>query len=161
MVHRPLLKLTAALAALLPLNLAPAALATPVLVDGRVIVISGNQLPGPGIPPPGPGRGLTVVAVAGTIAPVQPGRPFLPATALRAPIIARARCNDQGRFRLSLPRSTARSNASQQPLTLLLQVPGGYYLNHFDGEGRFASIPTPGAGDQPPIVLRDDRGALY
>lgn len=161
MVHRPLLKVTAALAALLHLNLTPAALAAPMLVEGRVIIVSGNQLPGPRTPKPSPGRQRIVVAMAGTVSPLQPGLPFLPASALRAPILSRTRCNDQGVFRLVLPRSAASSSASERQLTLLLQVPGGYYLNHFDGQGHFAAISIPMTADQPPIVLRDDRGALY
>ncbi|MFM8526336.1 MAG: hypothetical protein ACKOCM_12065 [Cyanobacteriota bacterium] len=161
MVRRSLLTLTAALAAVFHLNLPAGALASPVLVDGTVMVIAGNRFPGPHLSPPQPGRGMTVVAIAGRVSPAQPGQPFLPAAALRAPIIGRARCNAQGRFRLSLPQSRTSSSASDPPLTLLLQVPGGYYLNHFDGEGRFASIRIPRPPDQPPILLRDDRGALH
>lgn len=164
MVRRPILTLFAALIALLPMAQPSSAMGAAITLEGQVIVISGNQLPGPRTPPAlQPGSGRTVVAVAGPLSPLTPGQAFLPARALKASIIARSRCNDQGRFRLALPASKQGSGTDSSPrlLTLLLVVPGGYYLNHFDGQGRFASLALPLGPDHPPIILRDDRGAIY
>jgi len=167
MVARQLLTLFAALAALLPL--APQALglaasgALQGALDGQVTVIRGNQLPGALTPPSQPGARCTVVAVAAPLSPLHPGQPFLPARARNLPVIARARCNDQGRFRLVFPASNQATSTGASPsqLTLLLVVPGGYYLNHFDGQGRYASLDLPIAAGHPPIIIRDDRGATY
>lgn len=157
-------------ASLLLLGTAATAMASPlqrsgsgsIVLEGSVIVISGNQLPGPRQTAPTPGLGCTVVAVAGTVMPAQPGQALLPARSLKAPILARSRCNRQGRFRLNVP---APAHWPIKPpgnarLTLMLEVPGGYYLNHFDGQGLFATIPLPLAADRAPITLRDDRNAL-
>jgi len=164
MVPRQILTLLAALVALLPL--APQLAASGAVqgaLDGQVTAIRGNQLPGVLMPPSQPGARCTVVAVAAPLSPLHPGQAFLPARARKLPVIARARCNDQGRFRLVLPAShqATSTGASPQQLTLLLVVPGGYYLNHFDGQGRYASLDLPIAAGHPPIVIRDDRGATY
>lgn len=175
MVPGPLLRLLAALTALLPL-MPPGAIpgvAMPInaigstAVEGVVTEISGDQLPGPGQVGPRPAAGCTVIAVSGPLTPLRPGEAFLPSQALQAPILARARCDSRGRFRLLVPaagpapQSSPHSTRTGRRLTLLLQVPGGFYLNHFDGQGDFASIELPLAADHPPIVLRNDRGALY
>lgn len=167
MVKRTLLSLVAALAALIHLNLpVPALSLKSMALEGRVILQSGNQIPGPRTPSQRPGAGTTVVAIGGYVSPQQPGQPFLAANALKAPIVGRARSDIQGRFTLTLPASKAAAAGTPQAgagqrITLLLVVPGGYYLNRFDAQGRFASITLPISADQPPILLKDDRGATF
>jgi hypothetical protein len=167
MVKRSLLSLVAAFAGLLQLNTPVEALSlTPMTVEGRVILQRGNQMPGPHTPIQGAGAGAPVVAIGGYVWPQKPGKPFLPSNALRAPILGRARSDSQGRFRLTLPPGRSSTTGSTKPgvvqrITLLLAVPGGYYLNRFDAQGRFASISLPVNGDQPPILLQDDRGATF
>lgn len=133
-----------------------------IVLEGSVIVISGNQLPGPRQAAPTPGLGCTVVALAGAVKPMQPGQALLPARSLKAPILARARCNPQGRFQLNVPAPAHWPSTPPDAarLTLMLEVPGGYYLNHFDGQGRYAAITLPLAAEPAPITLRDDRDAL-
>ena len=167
MVKRTLLTLLVALAILLPINPPVGTISLKSMtLAGRVIVQSGNQMPGPRTPSQRPGAGTTVVAIGGYVAPQQPGQPFLAANALKAPIVGRARSDLQGRFTLTLPASkaaaagTPKAGAGQR-LTLLLVVPGGYYLNRFDAQGRFASINWPISADQAPILLKDDRGATF
>lgn len=163
MVQPPILILLAALVALLPMAHPSFALGTAVTLEGRVTMINGNQLPGPRTPPLQADARRTVIAVSGQLAPLQPGQAFLPARSLRAPIIARTHSNARGRFRLVVPVSPQASKITPtvQRLTLLLVVPGGYYLNLFDDQGRFASLALPLSADHPPIVLRDDRGAIH
>lgn len=167
MVKRTLLTLLVAFAILLPINPPVGALSLKSMtLAGRVIVQSGNQMPGPRTPSQRPGAGTTVVAIGGYVAPQQPGQPFLAANALKAPIVGRARSDLQGRFTLTLPASKAAAAGTPkagagQPITLLLVVPGGYYLNRFDAQGRFASINWPISADQAPILLKDDRGATF
>lgn len=135
----------------------------PIILEGSVVVIRGNQLPGPRREAPTPAQACTVVAVAGAVMPLQPGQALLPSQALKAPILARARCNRQGRFRLSVPPVARWPGGYRGPdqLTLMLQVPGGYYLNLFDGRGQFASFALPLALNPTPITLMDDRDALH
>jgi hypothetical protein len=167
MIKRTLPTLLVALAILMPINPPVGALPLKSMtLAGRVILQSGNQMPGPRTPSQRPGAGTTVVAIGGYVAPQQPGQPFLAANALKAPIVGRARSDHQGRFTLTLPASKAaavgtnRAGAGQH-VTLLLVVPGGYYLNRFDAQGRFASIKWPISADQAPILLIDDRGATF
>lgn len=55
-----------------------------------------------------------------------------------------------GHFQLVLPPGV---------VTLLIAVPGGYWLNRFDGRGDFSSVLLEnGLG---PVLLLDDRGALH
>jgi hypothetical protein len=168
MVRRSFLSLVAAFAAaLLHLNPPVEALSlNPMALEGRVIVERGNQMPGPLTPNQRPGAGATVVAIRGYLSPQQPGQPFLPANALRAPILARASGDSRGQFRLTLPPSKTAAGGNTksgvgQRITLLLAVPGGYYLNRFDAQGRFASISLPISADQSPILIHDDRGAIF
>lgn len=167
MVKRSLLTLLVALAILLPINPPVGALSLKSMtLAGRVILQSGNQMPGPRTPSQRPGAGTTVVAIGGYVAPQHPGQPFLAANALKAPIVGRARSDLQGRFTLTLPASKAAAAGTPkagpgQRITLLLVVPGGYYLNRFDAQGRFASITLPISADQPPILLKDDRAATF
>lgn len=167
MVQRTLLSLLAALAALLPLH--PSGGALPphqMAIEGQVLVERGNQMPGPGKAVQRPGAGMTVIAIRGNLSPLQPGQPFLPANALKAPILGRARSDSHGRFRLTLARpktepTQATREGTRPRITLLLAVAGGYYLNRFDAQGQFASISLPLGPEQPPILLRDDRGATF
>jgi len=63
--------------------------------------------------------------------------------------MGQARTDGRGRFHLRLPPGVA---------TLLIDVPGGFWLNSFDGRGDFSSVTVrPGLE---PLRLLDDRGAL-
>ena len=163
MVPRQILTLFTALVTLLPMAQPSVAMGTPLTLEGQVTAITGNQLPGPRTPPAQPGSNRSVIAVEAQLSPLSPGQPFLPARSLKAPIIARSRCDALGRFRLQIPAAKQGAGTGTKPrrLTLLLVVPGGYYLNRFDAQGRFASLALPLSADDPPIVLRDDRGATY
>lgn len=126
-------------------------------LSGSIQRVRGNQQPGIGRhTAAAPAIDQEVVLVRGRVQPKQLGDPFLPAASLRAPILSRARSDESGRFHLPLDSALDQ----QQPLTLLLVVPGGYYLNRFDGSGNFATLAIPTSPDQP-IVLVDDRGALF
>ena len=166
MTTRPLQVLAAVLTGLLPLQPPAAALAAsarrdPTQLEGKVVVMRGNQMPGIRTAPQAPAAGAVVLAVSGLVAPLKSGQPFLPAGALKAPVLAKTRCDAQGHFRLILSRgSQAAGQGIPQQVTLLLLVPGGYWLNRFDGQGRFASLSLPLPADHPPIVLIDDRHAL-
>ena len=167
MIKRTLPTLLLASAILLPINPPVGALSLKSMtLAGRVILQNGNQMPGPRTPSQRPGAGATVVAIGGYVAPQQPGQPFLAANALKAAIVGRARSDLQGRFTLTLPASKAAAAGTNTAgaghhVTLLLVVPGGYYLNHFDAQGRFASIHWPFSADQTPLLLIDDRGATF
>lgn len=127
----------------------------PQILQGRIERQIGNRMPGPALPPAPPGAAQELVAVDGALQPQQAGDPFLPAAALRAPVLGRTRSDARGAFSLRLPAGMA-----SRTVTLLLVVPGGYYLNAFDHTGRFASLNLPAAAGQP-LILRDDRGALF
>ncbi len=134
----------------LPMHSPPAAAApAPILVQGQLVRLSGNQLPGPGLRPgAAAAAGRWVVAVRGSLA--AGGQPLwrqpLPADRL----LGRSRTDSQGRFALRLPPGIA---------TLLIEVPQGYWLNRFDGQGDYATVTVqPGL---PPQRLVDDRGALF
>lgn len=136
----------------------------PVMADqasiplcGSIQRLRGNQQPGIGRSAgAAPAAAQDVVLVSGRVLPVQLGDPFLPAAALRAPILGRARSDSNGRFCMPLDPAPA----AGQPLTLLLVVSGGYYLNRFEGSGSFASFSLPAPGrDSPPLI--DDRGATF
>lgn len=126
----------------------PAAAAEPLPVSGRVDRLSGDQLPGPdhrAVPRPAPGR--RVVAVAGTLP--AGGLPLWRAPLPHGRLLGQARTDGRGRFHLRLPPGVA---------TLLIDVPGGFWLNSFDGRGDFSSVTVrPGLE---PLRLLDDRGAL-
>ena len=134
------------------------AAAEPLILSGQVQVTRGNRLPGPGLKPVASSSsgGQEVVAVLGRIQPVQFGDPYLPGSQLRAPILGRARSGPTGRFQLSIgPLASAPAE-----ITVLLVVPGGFYLNRFEGSGSFAVERVPQARPQP-IVLVDDRGVVF
>ena len=122
---------------------------------GRIVQQHGNQLPGlrPQVSAAAAG---VVVVVAGQLSPLRLGDPFLPQAALAAPILARARSGADGVFALRLPPQASGSAR----VTVLLQVPGGYYLNRFDAQGRFVSLRLP-EGVQEPLLLIDDRAASF
>lgn len=124
-------------------------------LQGRIERLSGNRQPGPSLPPPAAAGGQELVVVQGTLQPRQLGDPFLPADTLRAPVLGRTQSDGHGHFRLPVA-----STAGDNVVTVFLVVPGGYYLNAFDSEGRFASLTLPAAAGQP-LVLQDDRGALF
>jgi hypothetical protein len=126
-------------------------------LHGSIQRLRGNQQPGIGrAMAPSPAVDQEVVMVRGRVQPMQLGDPFLPAASLRAPILSRARSDASGSFHLLLEPALDH----QQPLTLLLVVPGGFYLNRFEGSGHFATLTLPPSGG-PPIVLVDDRGASF
>ena len=124
---------------------------------GSIQRLRGNQQPSIGrSAAAAPAAAQDVVLVSGRVFPVQLGDPFLPAAALRASILGRARSDANGRFCIPLDPAPA----AGQPLTLLLVVSGGYYLNRFEGSGSFASLSLPAAGSDPPLLI-DDRGATF
>jgi hypothetical protein len=108
------------------------------------------------MPAPGLASGQDIVVVLGRIQPVQLGDPFLPEAKLQAPILSRGRSGTTGHFQLSV----AQARPEPFEVTLLLVVPGGYYLNRFDGSGAFAAYRLPQASQQS-IELLDDRGAVF
>lgn len=117
-------------------------------VEGVVQRLSGNRLPGPTPSAAVLASGRRVVAIRGSLpAAGQPlwSRPLPPERLLGSAVT-----DGQGRFRLSLPPG---------PATLLIEVPGGFYLNSFDGRADFSSVTVaPGLA---PLRLVDDRGALH
>lgn len=127
----------------------------PHILQGRIERPAGNRMPGPALTPAPPAPAQELVAVEGSIQPRQPGDPFLPAAALRAPVVGRTRSDGTGAFRLSLA-----PGKSTRTVTLLLVVPGGYYLNAFDHAGRFASLSLPAATGRL-LILSDDRRAVF
>lgn len=129
----------------------------PLLLSGRIQKLQGNRQPGPGLKPAqGLASGQELVVVLGRIQPVQLGDPFLPEAKLRAPILSRGRSGPTGYFQVPVPHPLP----EPFEVTVLLVVPGGYYLNRFDGSGAFAAYHLPQASQQP-IELVDDRGAVF
>lgn len=140
------------------LEMATAAGEPPLILSGRIQTLRGSRQPGPGqLRAPEMAIGQEIVLVLGRIDPVRLGDPFLPAAHLRAPILNRAKSGPRGDFRVSVM-----GKPTNQPfqVTILLVVPGGYYLNRFDGSGAFASYLLPQRTQQY-IELVDDRGALF
>lgn len=151
--------------AVLALSLAAAPPALPcvvarerlVILTGKIQRLNGNRLPGPVRPGvAGPLAGQEVVVVLGRVEPMQFGDPFLPVSELRAPLIGRGRSDASGAFAVRI------ASVSTEPLdvTLLLVVPGGYYLNSFAQTGAFASL-TIGPTVPGPVLLVDDRDAVF
>jgi len=129
----------------------------PLILSGRIQKLQGNRQPGPDpMPALGPASGQEIVVVLGGIQPVQLGDPFLPERNLRAPILSRGWSGPTGHFQLPVAHPLPEPFA----VTVLLVVPGGYYLNRFDGSGAFAAYHLPQASQQP-IELVDDRGAVF
>jgi hypothetical protein len=125
------------------------ALPVRVPLEGRVERLSGDRMPGPGPRPQAaaaPGR--RVVAISGTLAAA--GQPLWRQPLPLARVLGSTLTDGAGRFRLEVPPGT---------VTLLIEVPGGYWLNRFDGQGNYASVSLrPGLG---PVLLLDDRGAIH
>jgi hypothetical protein len=140
------------------LPLPPAMAKSPaVILTGSIQKWRGNRQPGPGLGPnPLVAVGQEVIAVQGRIFPSQLGDPFLPSSQLRTPVLSRAPSNTNGQFQLVIPTE----GTIQREVTLLLVVPGGYYLNRFDSSGSFATVQLPHPHQQP-IVLIDDRGTVF
>jgi hypothetical protein len=133
------------------------AISPAVILTGSIQQLRGNRQPGPGLKPnPVMAVDQEVIAVQGRIVPSQLGDPFLPSSKLRTPVISRARSDVNGRFQLAIPQAAD----SVDEVTLLLVVPGGYYLNRFGSSGSFATVPI-SQSDQQPILLIDDRGAVF
>ncbi|MEB3199847.1 MAG: carboxypeptidase-like regulatory domain-containing protein [Synechococcaceae cyanobacterium] len=130
-------------------GLQPASAAALLPVEGVVLRISGNHMPGPGSPrPSSPSPGRSVVAIRGLLP--SSGQPLWSLPLPSGRLLGRAVTDSRGRFRLSLPPGT---------VTLLIEVPGGFYLNSFDGLARFSSVTVaPGLA---PLRLVDDRGAVH
>ncbi|MEB3308587.1 MAG: hypothetical protein VKK98_10635 [Cyanobacteriota bacterium] len=127
-----------------------------MIISGKVQRLTGDQRPGPGSRlPPVDLSDQEIVVVAGAVQPREFGDPFLPVGHLKAPVISRGRTDALGCFRLMLDSHL--SQTSQ--ITIFLVVPGGYYLNRFDGSGSFAKAEIRQAAAAP-IVLLDDRNAL-
>lgn len=124
-------------------------------LHGRIQRLSGNRMPGPSRPPAPPSVHQELVVVAGALRPWRQGDPFLPEAQLRASILGRTRSDGQGQFHLKVPAAPDGSAV----VTVLLVVPGGFYLNAFDHQGCFASIDLREVSQ--PLLLTDDRGALF
>ncbi|MEB3266446.1 MAG: hypothetical protein VKN13_07525 [Cyanobacteriota bacterium] len=120
-----------------------------VTLEGRVERRSGNRLPGPGAAAPSAAAaGYQVVAISGTLPAA--GQPLWRQPLPAGRVIGHARTDGTGRFRLQVPAGT---------VTVLLAVPGGHWLNRFDGQGDYSSVHVrPGMA---PLLLLDDRGALH
>ena len=121
-----------------------------VPVEGWLERVCGNQLPGPGpsLAAPTVAQGRRVLAIRGTLPAAA--RPLWTAPLPADRLLGQARTDGHGRFRLLLPPG---------PVTLLIEVPGGYWLNRFDGCGDFTSLQVqPGLA---PVRLVDDRGAVF
>jgi hypothetical protein len=132
------------------------AASSPVILVGKIQRLKGNQQPGlEQRQPPETLVEQEVVVVKGRVDPVQFGDPFLPFDRLKAVVISRGRSDGSGCFRL--PLQVPSSPASE--VTVFLVVPGGYYLNRFDGSGSFATLAI---SEEAParIVLVDDRSAV-
>ena len=128
-----------------------------MLLVGKIQRLKGNQQPGlEQREPPEILVGQEVVVVKGRVDPVQFGDPFLPLDRLKAAVISRGRSDGSGCFRLPLQ---VQSGAASE-VTVFLVVPGGYYLNRFDGSGSFAALAI---RDEAPtqLVLVDDRSAVH
>ena len=132
-----------------PVSPQAAAAPAPLPLIGRVEQVVGDLMPGPGARStlrPAPGR--RVVAVRGTLP--AGGRPLWSGPLPPQRLLAEATTVAGGHFQLVLPPGV---------VTLLIAVPGGYWLNRFDGRGDFSSVLVEnGLG---PVLLLDDRGALH
>jgi hypothetical protein len=132
-----------------PLIPPAAAAPAPLPLSGRVEQVAGDLMPGPGgrrVPRPAAGR--RVVAVSGTLP--AGGQPLWSAPLPSHRLLAEATTDAGGHFRLFLPPGV---------VTLLIGVPGGYWLNRFDGRGDYSSVLLErGLGS---VLLLDDRGALH
>ena len=123
----------------------------------QVIQRRGNQMPNLEIPQQQEQPGAVVVVIlAGQVKASMLGDPFLPSAALRAPILARATTQRDGHLNWQLPAT----HTWPRHITLMLEVPGGLYLNRFDGSGHFASLQQPEELNNL-LTLVDDRGAVY
>jgi hypothetical protein len=157
---QPLLVAITCLAIQVPLNpFSPppvVAGAPSVILVGKIQRLQGNQQPGtePRQEPLAV-AGQEVVVVKGRVTPVGFGDPFLPLNRLNAPVITRGLSDADGSFRLPLRELS--SDTSE--ITLFLVVPGGYYLNRFDGSGSFSALNIHQLSDNP-LVLTDDRSAV-
>jgi hypothetical protein len=123
---------------------------------GRIVLQRGNQLPGLRSQSFAGAAGV-VVMVSGQLSPLRLGDPFLPEAALLVPILASARSSSDGAFALRLPPQAS----WPARVTVLLKVPGGYYLNRFDAKGRFLSLQLPEDLSEAQLLLVDDRGASF
>lgn len=133
-----------------PADVSSAAAAAPLIsVEGTLQRLSGNRMPGPGTPAAATvAAGRRLVAIRGSLAAA--GQPLWSGPLPPGRLLGSAVTDAQGRFRLSLPAG---------PVTLLIEVPGGYYLNSFDDRAQFSVVMVaPGLA---PLRLVDDRGALH
>jgi hypothetical protein len=132
-----------------PVSPQAAAAPAPLPLSGRVEQVAGDLMPGPGgrsTPRPAPGR--RVMAVRGTLP--AGGRPLWSGPLPPQRLLAEATTDADGHFQLLLPPGV---------VTLLIAVPGGYWLNRFDGRGDYSSVLLEhGLG---PVLLLDDRGTLH
>ena len=127
-----------------------------LILVGKIQRLSGNQQTGtePRQQPQAV-AGQEVVVVKGRVDPMQFGDPFLPVDRLKAPVISRGRSDALGSFRLPLQEL---SNDTRE-VTVFLVIPGGYYLNRFDGSGSFSAFDIRQSSPSP-LVLTDDRGVV-
>jgi hypothetical protein len=128
-----------------------------MILYGSIQRVRGNRLPGPANSAVADvSKDQEIVVVQGRINPLQLGDPFLPAAKLTAPIVGRGRSDATGTFKLEI----ANLPPENCDVTVLLVIPGGFYLNRFDSSGSFASFCLP-QDFHKKINLIDDREAIF
>ena len=128
----------------------------PIVLHAKVIRMSGNQMPGGGGRRQFAATAQEVIVVAGTLHPTELGRPLLPQQAMNSEMLLRARRDSNGFLTLRLPLDLPQVGC----VTILLVVPGGYYLNRFDEQGNFSSLSLSEGLDKS-LVLVDDRNSFH
>ena len=128
----------------------------PIFLQAKVIRLSGNQMPGGGGRRQFAAPAQEVIVVAGTLHPTELGNPVLSQQAMNSEILLRARSDSNGFLTLRLPLDLRQVGR----VTILLVVPGGYYLNRFDEQGNFSSLSLSEGLDKL-LVLVDDRNSFH
>lgn len=128
-----------------------------MILYGSIQRVRGNRLPGPSSSAVADAsKNQEIVVVQGRINPLQLGDPFLPAAKLTAPIVGRSRSDATGTFKLEI----ANLPTDDCNVTILLAIPGGFYLNRFDSSGSFMSFCLP-RDCHKKINLIDDREVIF
>ena len=128
----------------------------PIILQAKVIRLIGNQIPGGGGRRQFVAPAQEVIVVAGILQPTELGNPLLPQQAMNSEILLRARSDSNGFLTLRLPVDLKKPGR----VTILLVVPGGYYLNRFDEHGNFSSLSLSEDLDDL-LVLVDDRNSFH
>lgn len=128
----------------------------PIILQAKVIRLSGNQIPGGGGRRQFAAPAQEVIVVAGILHPTELGNPLLPQQVMNSEILLRARSDSNGFLTLRLPLDLPQVRR----VTIMLAVPGGYYLNRFDEQGNFSSL-SPSEELDKLLVLVDDRNSFH